>query len=67
MAEIVEAALDTTMADLMRELEQLSYKEIAAVTRSPLGTVMSRISRGRSMLRQLIAGARRQEVKQHHD
>ena len=52
---------------ILRELEELSYKEIAAVTRSPLGTVMSRISRGRSMLRQLIAGARRQEVKQHHD
>jgi RNA polymerase sigma-70 factor (ECF subfamily) len=50
---------------LMREFEQMSYKEIAAVTQSPLGTVMSRISRGRSMLRQLIAGERRIEVRHH--
>ena len=50
---------------LMRELEQMSYKEIAAVTQSPLGTVMSRISRGRSMLRQLITALRSAEVKQH--
>jgi RNA polymerase sigma-70 factor (ECF subfamily) len=50
---------------LMRELEQLSYKEIATVTQSPLGTVMSRISRGRSTLRHLIDAERRAEVKQH--
>ena len=67
-AEQVRRAIENLPAEfreviLMRELEQLSYKEIAAVTRSPLGTVMSRISRGRSMLRQLIAGERRMEVK----
>jgi RNA polymerase sigma-70 factor (ECF subfamily) len=50
---------------LMRELEQLSYKEIATVTQSPLGTVMSRISRARNMLRRLIDAERRAEAKQH--
>ena len=68
-SEQVRRAIENLPAEfreviLMRELEQLSYKEIAAVTRSPLGTVMSRISRGRSMLRQLISGEkRRMEVK----
>ena len=50
---------------LLRELEEMSYKEIAAVTQTPLGTVMSRLSRGRSALRQLIAAERRAEVTHH--
>ncbi len=37
---------------VMRELEGLSYKEIAEVTEAPLGTVMSRLARGRARLQQ---------------
>jgi RNA polymerase sigma-70 factor (ECF subfamily) len=39
---------------VMRELEDLSYKEIADIAAIPIGTVMSRLARGRGMLRRAI-------------
>lgn len=35
---------------VLRELEELSYREIAEVTSAPIGTVMSRLARARQML-----------------
>jgi RNA polymerase sigma-70 factor (ECF subfamily) len=40
---------------LLREYEELSYQEIATVLECPVGTVMSRLARARSKLRELIS------------
>jgi RNA polymerase sigma-70 factor (ECF subfamily) len=37
---------------VLREIEELSYKEISDVTGVPLGTVMSSLSRARQRLRE---------------
>ena len=42
----------------LRDVEEFTYAEIASVLNVPIGTVMSRISRGRKMLYDQLAGTR---------
>ena len=59
--EDVLEALDSIPEDfrevvLLADVQEFSYREIAEMTNVPVGTVMSRLSRGRKLLRLKLAG-----------
>ena len=55
------AALPLAYRDVvvLREMEELSYAEISEIVGVPVGTVMSRLSRGRTLLRQALKSMRK--------
>lgn len=55
---IAQLAPEFREAIVLREIEGLSYKEIASVLGIPMGTVMSRLSRARNLLLVELGGAK---------
>jgi RNA polymerase sigma-70 factor (ECF subfamily) len=47
---------------VLRELEELSYREIAEIAGIPIGTVMSRLARARRRLQTALARPAAKEV-----
>jgi len=52
---------------VLSDVEELSYKDIATTLSIPIGTVMSRLHRGRALLRQELTKARGQVVSMSAD
>lgn len=65
---VEELPEDFKKAVIMADIEDKSYKEIAAAMACPLGTVMSRLYRGRKLLRQKLGDyAASQGLGTHRD
>ena len=59
LARALEALPDVFRdAVVLRDVEDFSYQEIARILDVPIGTVMSRIHRGRALLRQALGGVK---------
>ena len=52
-ALIASLPVDFRTVLILREMEDMSYREIAEATGAPIGTVMSRLARARALLKDL--------------
>jgi len=59
---VEELPLEFREVLVLRELDEMSYKQIAAVADIPLGTVMSRLARARKRLQHILVGHTQTEV-----
>jgi len=59
---VEELPLEFREVLVLRELDEMSYKQIAAVADLPLGTVMSRLARARKRLQRILVGHTQTEV-----
>ncbi len=48
---------------VLHKFEGLTYKEIAEIIEVPIGTVMSRLSRGRQYLQQALCALSKKEIQ----
>jgi RNA polymerase sigma factor (sigma-70 family) len=65
--QMLRSALEKLPAEfreviVLREFEELSYKQIADVVKIPMGTVMSRLARARERLKQMLVNYRDKET-----
>lgn len=61
--ETIREALDLLPVEfreviVLREIQGLSYQEIADIVQAPIGTIMSRLSRGRARLEKTVKAGR---------
>jgi RNA polymerase sigma-70 factor (ECF subfamily) len=56
LAALAEVPQDFRAIVLLVDVEQFTYKQAAGILNVPIGTVMSRLSRGRKLLRERLAG-----------
>jgi RNA polymerase sigma factor (sigma-70 family) len=64
---LAELPLELREVLVLRELEELSYREIANIARIPMGTVMSRLSRARKRLQDVLLVSRKGEENDPQD